>query len=46
MSQSLGDCIKSYEAAQTSSRFLPMVPIVARMDGKNFSRFTKAMNKS
>jgi len=45
MSQSLGDRIKSYEAAQTASRFLPMVPIVARMDGKKFSKFTKSMNK-
>tara|TARA_Y100000034_G_scaffold135253_1_gene206427 strand:+ start:2805 stop:3635 length:831 start_codon:yes stop_codon:yes gene_type:complete len=45
MSQSLGDRIKSYEAAQTASRFLPMVPIVARMDGKKFSKLTKKMNK-
>jgi len=45
MNQSLGDRIKSYEAAQTSPRFLPMVPVVARLDGKNFSKFTKGLQK-
>ena len=45
MSQSLGDRIKSYEKRYTGDQFLPGVPVVARLDGKRFSKFTKHMNK-
>ena len=41
----LGDRIKSYEKLETSDKFLPMVPIVARLDGRSFSKFTKKMDK-
>ena len=36
-----GDRMKSYECKQ---RFMPLLPIIARLDGKNFSRFTKGLN--
>ena len=45
MSQSLGDRIKSYEKRYTGDRFLPVVPVVARLDGKRFSKFTRNMEK-
>lgn len=41
----LGDRIKMYEKLETSSRFIPMVPIYARIDGRSFSKFTKNMTK-
>jgi len=34
-----------YENIEASRIFTPKLPILARMDGKNFSRFTKNMNK-
>lgn len=37
--------MKSYEAQETSRRFLPGLPIYARIDGRGFSRFTKGMNR-
>jgi len=37
----LGDRMKFYERIMTPSRFMPLTPVCARMDGKNFSRFTK-----
>lgn len=41
----LGDRIKMYEKLETSNRFLPMVPIYARIDGRSFSKFTRNMTK-
>ena len=38
----LGDRIKSYEAS-TESRVLPRLPVVVRLDGRSFSKFTKGM---
>ncbi len=32
--------MKEYEAFECSRRFLPMLPIYARLDGRGFSRFT------
>ncbi len=43
MSGSLGDRMKAYEEHETHARFLPNVPIVARIDGRCFSKFTKQM---
>ena len=45
MSTDLGDRIKVYEAQETSRRFLPMLPIYARIDGRSFSRFTSGMKR-
>lgn len=42
---SLGDRMKSYEAIETGRRFLPMVPIYARIDGRSFSSFTRGMDR-
>jgi tRNA(His) 5'-end guanylyltransferase len=42
---SLGDRIKAYEARETERRALPGLPLVVRVDGRGFSRFTKGMNR-
>jgi tRNA(His) guanylyltransferase len=39
----LGDRIKGYEARETERRALPGLPLVVRVDGRSFSRFTKGM---
>lgn len=43
MSDDLGDRMKAYEARETERRFLPMLPVYARIDGRNFSGFTRGM---
>ncbi len=43
MDDSLGDRMKSYEGREAARRFLPMLPVYARIDGRNFSAFTKDM---
>lgn len=43
MPDDLGDRMKAYEAREAGRRFLPMVPVVARIDGRNFSAFTRGM---
>lgn len=40
-----GDRMKAYEARETSRRFLPMVPVCARIDGRGFSKFTHDLPK-
>ncbi len=41
----LGDRMKAYERQETARIFLPGIPIVARMDGRSFSKFTKDMQR-
>jgi tRNA(His) 5'-end guanylyltransferase len=41
----LGDRMKTYEAQETARRFLPGLPIYARIDGRGFSKFTKGMQR-
>lgn len=41
----LGDRMKQYEFHETGRRFLPMLPVYARIDGRGFSKFTKGMNR-
>lgn len=41
----LGDRMKSLELQETGRRFLPGLPIYARIDGRGFSKFTKGMNR-
>lgn len=41
----LGDRIKMYEKMETSEKFMPLLPIYARIDGRSFSKFTKGMTK-
>jgi len=38
----LGDRMKQYEAS-TESRIIPRLPIIVRLDGRGFSKFTKGM---
>jgi hypothetical protein len=42
---SLGDRIKGYEARETERRALPGLPLVVRVDGRSFSRFTRGMKR-
>lgn len=45
MADALGDRMKAYEARETDRRFLPMLPVYARIDGRSFSRFTRNMER-
>ena len=42
--EELGDRMKSYEQ-RFSSRFLPMIPTLIRLDGRAFHSFTKGMDR-
>ncbi len=42
---SFGDRMKMYEGAEAQRKFLPGLPIVARLDGRGFSRFTKGLER-
>jgi tRNA(His) 5'-end guanylyltransferase len=37
--------MKYYEARESERRFLPMLPVYARIDGRNFSAFTRGMER-
>ncbi len=41
---SLGDRMKMYES-QTETRVMPRLPMIVRLDGRSFSKFTKGMKK-
>lgn len=45
MADALGDRMKAYEAREVDRRFLPMCPVYARIDGRNFSAFTRGMER-
>lgn len=45
MSDDLGDRMKGYEARETERRFLPYLPVYARIDGRCFSNFTRSMER-
>lgn len=45
MNDALGDRMKAYEGMEAGRRFLPMLPVYARIDGRGFSRFTKDMER-
>lgn len=40
---SLGDRMKAYESNYSDSKLLPNLPIIVRLDGRGFSKFTKNM---
>lgn len=42
---SLGDRMKLYEAAEAGRRLMPLLPVIARIDGRSFSRFTRDMKR-
>lgn len=41
----LGDRMKAYERLETGHRFVPLLPVYARIDGRGFSRFTKGFER-
>ena len=41
----LGDRMKMYERHETGRRFLPLLPVYARIDGRCFSSFTRGMDR-
>lgn len=45
MIDSLGDRMKLYENHEVGRRFIPMLPVYARIDGRNFSSFTRDMER-
>jgi tRNA(His) guanylyltransferase len=45
MKDNLGDRMKVYESLETSRRFMPSLPIYARIDGRGFGRFTRDMQR-
>lgn len=41
-----GDRMKEFEQMEAGRKFLPMLPIVARLDGKGFSKYTKDLERT
>ena len=41
----LGDRMKKYESQTTKTELIPLIPVVARLDGKSFSKFTKGLKR-
>ena len=42
---SLGDRMKWYESRYTEHKLMPMIPVLARCDGRSFSSFTRGLEK-
>jgi len=45
MSDNFGDRMKMYEKAESGRRFMPLLPVYARLDGRSFSKFTKGFKR-
>jgi tRNA(His) 5'-end guanylyltransferase len=45
MNDDLGDRQKEYENIEADRKFIPTLPVMARIDGKCFSSFTKGMQR-
>jgi tRNA(His) guanylyltransferase len=45
MKDALGDRMKEYEQAEAGRRLMPLLPVVARIDGRCFSKFTQGMER-
>lgn len=45
MKDDLGDRMKWYEQAEAGRRLIPLLPIMARIDGRCFSAFTRGMER-
>jgi len=45
MVDEFGDRMKMHESSETARRFLPGLPVYARLDGRSFSKFTKGMDR-
>lgn len=44
MADALGDRMKSYEASE-DRRFMPLLPVIARLDGKGFHNFCRGLRR-
>lgn len=40
-----GNRMKAYEMAEAGRKLLPLIPIIARIDGRGFSKFTKGLER-
>jgi tRNA(His) guanylyltransferase len=45
VSDDLGDRMKVYERAEAGRKFMPLLPIIARVDGRSFSSFTRGLDR-
>lgn len=45
MRDDLGDRMKMYEGAYSDQRLMPLLPTIARMDGRSFHTFTSGMDR-
>ena len=45
MSDELGDRMKMLEKIEAGRRLMPLLPAMVRIDGKNFSKFTKGLQR-
>jgi len=45
MKDTLGDRIKFYESQTTSTKLIPRLPVICRLDGRSFSSFTKGLKR-
>jgi len=41
----MGDRMKDYENQTCGIKMLPLIPVIARLDGKGFSKFTKGLKR-
>jgi tRNA(His) guanylyltransferase len=45
MADDFGDRMKAYEMAEAGRKFMPLLPIMCRLDGRSFSNFTKGFKR-
>src|SRR5579871_3851775 len=45
MDESLGDRMKRYESAEAGRRLMPLLPALARLDGRAFHSFVRGLQK-
>lgn len=45
MNDALGDRMKMYETMESGRRLMPLLPVMARIDGRSFHSFTRGMNR-
>lgn len=45
MKDDLGDRMKRYESAEAGRRLMPLLPVLARIDGRAFHSFTRGMDR-
>lgn len=45
MGDELGDRMKLYESAEAGRRLMPLLPVLARIDGRSFHSFTRGMDR-